>query len=120
VSPEDPLSPADREEVRRMFARLRRAAAQEPALHGRLARLQVRLVEIAAPGAPAEGASTLSAREIDVLAHIALGLRNGETAELLGVSAETVKSYLRSAMTKLDVHSRHHAVVRARECRAIP
>jgi DNA-binding CsgD family transcriptional regulator len=114
------LSPADREEVRRMFARLRRAAGREPALRARLARLQARLLELAAPGPPTPAAAALSAREIDVLAHTALGLRNGETAALLGVSPETVKSYLRSAMTKLDVHTRHEAVVRAREAGALP
>ncbi|WP_433505762.1 response regulator transcription factor [Pseudonocardia halophobica] len=103
-----------------MFARLRRAATHEPALRGRLTGLQARLVEIAAPGRPATAAPALSAREIDVLAHTALGLRNGETAALLGVSAETVKSYLRSAMTKLDAHTRHEAVLRAREGGAIP
>ena len=117
---EGPLSPADREEVRRMFARLRRAAAQEPALHGRISGLQTRLLQAASPAPAAEEGPALSAREIDVLAHTALGLRNGETADLLGLSAETVKSYLRSAMTKLDVRSRQEAVRRARDLGVLP
>ncbi|MCE3553243.1 LuxR C-terminal-related transcriptional regulator [Pseudonocardia sp. RS11V-5] len=120
MSPAAALSPADREEVRRMFGRLRRAAGGEPELRARLVRLQARLLEIVAPGPPTAAAATLSGREIDVLAHTALGLRNGETAALLGVSPETVKSYLRSAMTKLDAHSRHEAVARAREAGALP
>jgi DNA-binding CsgD family transcriptional regulator len=103
-----------------MFARLRRAAVGEPALHGRIARLQSRLLELAPPGPAGVEAPALSSREIDVLAHTGLGLRNGETAELLGLSAETVKSYLRSAMTKLDAHSRQEAVRRSRELGVLP
>ncbi len=62
----------------------------------------------------------LSPRETDVLSHVALGCSNAEIAQRLSVGAETVKSYLRSAMSKLDVHSRHEAVVAARKSGLLP
>jgi DNA-binding CsgD family transcriptional regulator len=58
--------------------------------------------------------SSLSAREVDVLAYVALGWTNSHIAADLGLSTETVKSYLRSAMRKLRCHSRLEAVVTAR------
>ena len=36
------------------------------------------------------------------------------------VGPETVKSYLSSAMVKLDAHTRHEAVVRARRLGLLP
>ena len=41
-------------------------------------------------------------------------------AERLSVKPETVKSYLRSAMSKLDAHSRREAVVAARRLGLLP
>ncbi|MET9485306.1 LuxR C-terminal-related transcriptional regulator [Nocardia sp. NPDC006630] len=63
---------------------------------------------------------TLAPRELDVLAQIALGCTNIEAALRLSLRAETVKSYLRSAMTKLGAHTRHEAVVRARRLGLLP
>ncbi|MFC4603037.1 LuxR C-terminal-related transcriptional regulator [Rhodococcus kronopolitis] len=63
---------------------------------------------------------TLSPRELDVLAHIALGCTNNEVAHRLSLRPETVKSYLRTAMGKLDAHSRHEAVVTARRLGLLP
>ncbi|WP_216899818.1 response regulator transcription factor [Nocardia alni] len=62
----------------------------------------------------------LTPRELDVLAHIALGCTNTEAAQRLSLRPETVKSYLRSAMTKLGAHTRHEAVVRARRLGLLP
>lgn len=62
----------------------------------------------------------LSPRELDVLAHIALGCTNNEVAHRLSLQPETVKSYLRGAMGKLDAHSRHEAVVNARRLGLLP
>jgi DNA-binding CsgD family transcriptional regulator len=64
--------------------------------------------------------AALSPREIDVLAQVALGATNAEAATRLSVRAETVKSYLRSAMSKLGAHSRHEAVVLARRAGLLP
>lgn len=62
----------------------------------------------------------LSAREVDVLSCVALGLTNVEAAEEMGIGAETVKSYLRSVMRKLDAHTRYEAVNAARRMGALP
>ncbi|MCF8610545.1 LuxR C-terminal-related transcriptional regulator [Gordonia sp. HY285] len=56
----------------------------------------------------------LSPREYEVLSHVALGCGNGEIADRLGLRPETVKSYLRTIMTKLEVRNRREAVVAAR------
>ncbi|MQY22757.1 helix-turn-helix transcriptional regulator [Nocardia macrotermitis] len=80
----------------------------------RLRDLSDRLAKLMSePGIPDE-VPTLAPRELDVLAQIALGCTNIEVAERLSLRPETVKSYLRSAMTKLSAHTRHEAVVRAR------
>nr|WP_064572050.1 response regulator transcription factor [Gordonia sp. LAM0048] len=62
----------------------------------------------------------LSRRESDVLAHASLGCRNAEIAERMSLSPETVKSYMRNLMAKLEVHSRHEAVVQARRLGLLP
>ncbi|WP_051461475.1 LuxR C-terminal-related transcriptional regulator [Tomitella biformata] len=58
--------------------------------------------------------SPLSPRETEVLMHVAVGRTNAVIGEQMGVGAETVKSYLRTAMRKLDVNNRIEAVVAAR------
>ncbi|MDT0405601.1 MULTISPECIES: helix-turn-helix transcriptional regulator [Streptomyces] len=62
----------------------------------------------------------LAPREVDVLACVAAGATNGVAAERLGVTAETVKAYLRSAMRKLGVRTRGQAVVAARRAGWLP
>lgn len=102
-----------------MFAVLRRAGAvADPAVREQLTELAARVLALV--GRPPARAPSLTDREVDVLAHVAVGCRNADVAADLGLSAETVKSYLRSAMVKLGVHSRHAAAERAREIGAIP
>lgn len=67
-----------------------------------------------------QATTKLSARELDVLACVALGHTNVEAAEEMGIGAETVKSYLRSVMRKLGAHTRYEAVNAARRMGAIP
>jgi LuxR family transcriptional regulator, maltose regulon positive regulatory protein len=57
----------------------------------------------------------LSAREVEVLGHVAQGRSNREIAEDLFISEVTVKSHLSRILRKLDATSRTHAVARARE-----
>jgi len=52
----------------------------------------------------------LSFRELDVLRNVAGGLSNRTIGEKLGISEETVKSYMRTVMTKLGANNRTHAV----------
>ncbi|MFD4433559.1 response regulator transcription factor, partial [Nocardia sp. NPDC058497] len=71
-------------------------------------------------GEPSDEVPRLSRRELDVLAQIALGCTNQEAALRLSLGAETVKSYLRQAMSKLDARTRHEAVALARRHRLLP
>ncbi|WGX98634.1 LuxR family transcriptional regulator [Nocardioides sp. L-11A] len=67
------------------------------------------------PGVP----TGLAAREVDVLAQVALGQSNREVAAALGLVESTVKSYLKNAMRKLHATNRVHAVRLAREAGVI-
>ncbi|MEU0898675.1 helix-turn-helix transcriptional regulator [Streptomyces massasporeus] len=62
----------------------------------------------------------LAPREVDVLACVAAGATNAVAAERLGVTPETVKGYLRSAMRKLRARTRGEAVVAARRAGWLP
>lgn len=55
-------------------------------------------------------ASRLSAREIEILDHVARGLSNKEIARALRVAPETVKWHLKNIYEKLNVTSRIQAV----------
>lgn len=56
---------------------------------------------------------SLSPRELDVLRLIAKGYRNAEAAELLGMTANTVGSYIKVVYRKLGVSSRAEAALEA-------
>jgi DNA-binding NarL/FixJ family response regulator len=60
-------------------------------------------------------AHRLTARERDVLTHVARGQTNAEIAESLVVSVETVKSHLRSLLAKSGSRHRTELVVRCYE-----
>ncbi len=91
---------------------------QDPALRAELDRVTNQLMH----GAATEGglAVALSPRELDVLCAAAVGCRNREIARRLTLTPATVKSYLRSAMTKLDSHNRMDAVRVARRHGLLP
>ncbi|KQV75411.1 hypothetical protein ASC61_10570 [Aeromicrobium sp. Root344] len=59
-------------------------------------------------------APTLTVREAEVLELAAIGATNLVIAAELGIGSETVKSYLGSAMRKLDASNRTAAVSAAR------
>ena len=115
----DPVATA---QVREVHAELRVLAqgTTDPALQEKLRSLSDRLAGVLDGTEPEPTDVVLSPRETDVLSHVALGCSNAEIAQRLSVGAETVKSYLRSAMSKLDVHSRHEAVVAARKSGLLP
>jgi len=107
------------EEVREVHAQLRRLAADPSAPPALRAQLRV-LAERLARGRRGGPVAALSARELDVLAQVALGCTNAEAAKRLSLKPETVKSYLRSATAKLGASTRHEAVAKARRARLLP
>ncbi|MBU3066626.1 LuxR C-terminal-related transcriptional regulator [Nocardia sp. NEAU-G5] len=118
-------TPADAvvaEQLRGIHAEIRGIAQTLDDAHARsrLRELSDRVARLMSGPHLLDDAPSLAPRELDVLAQIALGCTNGETAERLSLRPETVKSYLRSAMTKLGARTRHEAVVRARRLGFLP
>ena len=66
-------------------------------------------------GPSANPAENLSSRETEILTYLAQGCSNKKVAEVLGLSTETVRSYLKNIYTKLQVHSRSEAVMKFRQ-----
>ena len=67
-------------------------------------------VEVATKLAEFTPRADLSARELEVLQHVANGLGNKEVAQAIGRSPETVKAHLETIFKKLDARDRAHAV----------
>ncbi|MFI6548185.1 response regulator transcription factor [Streptomyces prunicolor] len=113
----DPAASAVWEQVREAHAALRALAPRipDPALRAELLDACGLLTAEAATGDV-----ELAPRELDVLACVAAGATNAVAAERLGLRAETVKGYLRSAMRKLGAHTRGEAVVAARRAGVLP
>lgn len=83
-----------------------------PALAARL----LKQVRQAPPTAHKPGdAATLTSREEEILAEVALGLTNKEIANRLHISEKTVKHYMTNIMEKLQVRNRVEAAMRARD-----
>ncbi|MEV7073755.1 LuxR C-terminal-related transcriptional regulator [Streptomyces sp. NPDC093990] len=106
------------EQVREAHAALRALAPRigDPALRAELLGACALLTPDSAPSE----AVALAPRELDVLACVAAGATNAVAAQRLGVSAETVKAYLRSAMRRLGARTRGEAVVAARRAGLLP
>ena len=121
---DDGLSAGAREEIRQSYAQLRSIAAtvHDDDVRRRLEELEARLAALSGDvSTDPEGAGIhLSRRELDVLSCAAVGATNGEIAASLALRETTVKSYLASAMSKLDASTRHAAVARARRVGLLP
>jgi DNA-binding CsgD family transcriptional regulator len=117
------LSGTEREQMRRAFAHVRTVAgtAGDDRVRAEARELAGHILAVCT-GAPPGCAhpAALTAREVDVLALAAIGRRNAEIARGIGVTGETVKSYLHSAMAKLGAHTRHSAVGLARGLGYLP
>jgi two-component system, NarL family, response regulator len=86
--------------IEQLVAAIRSAAAGKRVIPGAVA---MKLAEFT-PRAD------LTAREQEVLQHVARGLGNKEIAEAIGRSTETVKAHLESIFHKLAARDRAHAV----------
>jgi pimeloyl-ACP methyl ester carboxylesterase/DNA-binding CsgD family transcriptional regulator len=84
----------------------------EPALRKCLAAIDEFLVPARSGATAFDG---LTARERDILEHVAQGLDNAQIAARLGLSEKTVRNYLVAILDKLEVETRAQAIVRARE-----
>lgn len=67
----------------------------------------------APPGASGQRDQRLSSREMEVVRCVAMGLRNKEVADKLGVSEATVKNHLTSIYSKLGVSDRLELILYA-------
>ncbi|MFF7852951.1 LuxR C-terminal-related transcriptional regulator [Streptomyces sp. NPDC007904] len=116
----DPASGVARERMREAHAALRALAPRiaDPALRAEL--LGACALLTTGAGTAPSAAVRLTPREVDVLACVAAGATNAVAAERLGVTAETVKGYLRAAMRKLGARTRGEAVVAARRAGWLP
>jgi DNA-binding NarL/FixJ family response regulator len=78
-----------------------------------IARKVVQSFQKAAPAPQAEGGGdTLSAREQEVLDLLSQGFLYKEIADKLGISYETVHTYIRRIYEKLQVRTRTEAVAK--------
>lgn len=62
---------------------------------------------------PIDSGDELSAREVDVLRLVSKGYRNAEAAQLLGLSPQTVGSYVKAIYRKLGISNRAEAAIEA-------
>jgi DNA-binding CsgD family transcriptional regulator len=114
------------EEISRMEGRVHAAFRELRVLSRTVAdpELQQRLREIAgalaAREVPPRLPTALTAREVDVLALAGAGLPNRSIASRLGLTVNTVKGYMKSAMCKLHASTRLEAVVAARRVGLLP
>lgn len=95
-------------------AAARGEAALTPAMAARVMVLFRRQGSPATPAEPAEEFDPLTQREQEVLRLIAEGLADKEIAAALDISLYTVKSHVRSILSKLHVNNRREAAQRAR------
>ena len=109
------------EELRSSHAEIRRIASEttDPVARERLAAIEQKLAGIGKPHTAAPEIH-LTSREIDVLCQAALGGTNASIGQALGIAESTVKSYLKTAMGKLEAPTRHAAVTAARGYGLIP
>jgi len=94
-----------------LFDNLRAAARGEVMfLPQVLERLMRHATEATTPDRRPQGETTLTARELEVLAAVARGERSKEIAVALGISERTVKAHLASIYNKFGVDSRAAAI----------
>jgi DNA-binding NarL/FixJ family response regulator len=76
-----------------------------------IARKVVQSFQHQSPAAKSD--EVLSKRESEVLGYVSRGYSDKEVAEALGLTSATVRSYLKTIYSKLHVHSRTQAILKA-------
>ncbi len=82
---------------------------------GRIAGAVLRVELVPAPG---DAPVRLTARQLEVARLLAEGLRNGDIAERLGISAHTVRRHMEAILRRLNVSNRSAAAKELRNGRA--
>jgi DNA-binding CsgD family transcriptional regulator len=72
----------------------------------------LRVVAVREARGPAFARAPLTAREVEILEHVAAGATNAEIASALGISPRTVQAHLANVFEKLGARSRAGAVAR--------
>jgi DNA-binding NarL/FixJ family response regulator len=105
------------ESPERLLDAVRLIAAGEALLAPEITRRLIdRFLGAAPPNAPPPAAlAELTARELEVLRHLARGLSNSEIAAALYITEGTVKTHVARILLKLDLRDRVQAVVFAYE-----
>jgi DNA-binding NarL/FixJ family response regulator len=83
--------------------------AGNSAMSSQMARLVVKYFHQLGPQA---ATASLTARETEILQHLAKGFQNKEIADLCGIGFDTVRTHLRNIYDKLHVNSRTEAVLK--------
>jgi DNA-binding CsgD family transcriptional regulator len=106
---------SDERDVRRAIDELQRLGARPAAkiVARRLRERGVRRVPRGPYARTRENPAGLTAREVEVLALLAEGLRNAQIADRLVVSEKTVSHHVSAVLRKLDVSSRGEAGAKA-------
>ncbi len=81
---------------------------------------EFRLVSRRVAGDVTKQPVTLTARERQVLSHVAEGATNKEIAAMLSISTHTVKSHMRKILAKLHMERRQEAAYYAQRQGLIP
>jgi LuxR family maltose regulon positive regulatory protein len=79
------------------------------------------LAGIKAASAPVQNTRTvlLSQRETEIIRYIQKGLTNAQISEILYVTTNTIKTHISSIYSKLNVHRRTEALIKAKELNII-
>jgi DNA-binding NarL/FixJ family response regulator len=94
---------------------LRAVAAGEAYFGPEIARRLMSFFSEPSPASAQDIFPELSAREVEILDHIAQGHSNAKIAARLYLSPKTVGNHISHIFTKLQVADRAHAIIRARE-----
>ncbi|MCK0516948.1 MULTISPECIES: helix-turn-helix transcriptional regulator [Actinomycetes] len=86
--------------------------AEDEQTRRRIGRLVDQITSVDRSGV--EPTIALTPRQLQVLSLVAMGFGNRVVADRLGLTVDTVKTYLRAAMVRLGARTRHEAVVKAR------